>query len=77
MGKGQNFLNMGKNNAKIFELDPLQKVSFKDVAGIDEVVDEVKEVDFIGIDWSEFSFYSKLRGNTGICSSAGNDSRNC
>jgi cell division protease FtsH len=44
MGKGQSFLNVGKNNAKIFEADPLQKVTFQDVAGIDEAVDEVKEV---------------------------------
>jgi cell division protease FtsH len=45
MGKnGPNFLNLGKNKAKIFEVDPSNKVTFEDVAGVDEAVEEVKEV---------------------------------
>jgi cell division protease FtsH len=44
MGKGANFLNLGKNKAKIYEVDPSQKVTFEDVAGVDEAVEEVKEV---------------------------------
>lgn len=44
MGKGANFLNLGKNKAKIYEADPSQKVTFEDVAGVDEAVEEVKEV---------------------------------
>ncbi len=45
MGKGgPGFLNIGKNQAKIYEVDPSQKVTFKDIAGIDEAVEEVKEV---------------------------------
>jgi cell division protease FtsH len=44
MGKGNNFLNIGKNKAKIYEADPSQKVTFEDVAGVDEAVEEVKEV---------------------------------
>jgi cell division protease FtsH len=45
MGKGgPGFLNLGKNKAKIYEVDPSQKVTFEDVAGVDEAVEEVKEV---------------------------------
>jgi cell division protease FtsH len=44
MGKGSNFLNLGKNKAKIYEVDASQKVTFEDVAGVDEAVEEVKEV---------------------------------
>jgi cell division protease FtsH len=44
MGKGSNFLNLGKNKAKIYEVDESQKVSFVDVAGVEEAVEEVKEV---------------------------------
>jgi cell division protease FtsH len=44
MGKGSNFLSMGKSKAKIYEVDSSQKVSFEDVAGVDEAVEEVKEV---------------------------------
>jgi cell division protease FtsH len=44
MGKGGNFLNLGKNKAKIYEADPSQKVTFEDVAGVEEAVEEVKEV---------------------------------
>jgi cell division protease FtsH len=44
MGQGPNALNIGKNKAKIYEVDPSQKVTFQDVAGVDEAVEEVKEV---------------------------------
>jgi cell division protease FtsH len=44
MGKGTSFLNLGKNKAKIYEVDASQKVTFEDVAGVDEAVEEVKEV---------------------------------
>lgn len=45
MGKGgPDFLNLGKNKAKIFEADPSQRVNFEDVAGVDEALEEVKEV---------------------------------
>jgi len=44
MGKGANFLDLGKNKAKIYEADPSKKVTFEDVAGVDEAVEEVKEV---------------------------------
>ena len=44
IGKGANFLNIGKNKAKIYEADSSQKVTFEDVAGVDEAVEEVKEV---------------------------------
>jgi cell division protease FtsH len=44
MGKGASFLNLGKNKAKLYEVDPSQKVTFEDVAGVDEAVEEVKEV---------------------------------
>ncbi len=44
MGHGPDFLNIGKNKAKIYEADPSRKVTFEDVAGVDEAVEEVKEV---------------------------------
>ncbi len=44
MGKGPSVLNIGKSKAKIYEYDPEKRVTFKDVAGIDEAVEEVKEV---------------------------------
>jgi cell division protease FtsH len=44
MGQGPNFLNLGKNKAKIYEVDPSLKVTFDDVAGVDEAVEEVMEV---------------------------------
>ncbi len=44
MGPGPQVLNIGKNKAKIYAEDPKNKVTFKDVAGIDEAVEEVKEV---------------------------------
>ena len=41
---GPDFLNIGKNKAKIFEVDASQKVTFEDVAGVDEAVEEIREV---------------------------------
>jgi len=44
MGKGAGFLDVGKNKARIYAADESQKVTFEDVAGVDEAVEEVKEV---------------------------------
>jgi cell division protease FtsH len=44
MGKGVGFLDVGKNKARIYAVDSSQKVTFEDVAGVDEAVEEVKEV---------------------------------
>lgn len=44
MGKGAGFLDVGKSKARIYAVDPSQKVTFEDVAGVDEAVEEVKEV---------------------------------
>jgi len=45
MGKtAGGFLDVGKNKARIYAVDPSQKVTFNDVAGVDEAVEEVKEV---------------------------------
>ena len=47
-GGGANVLNVGKSKAKIYAQDTTNKVTFKDVAGIDEAVEEVQEVvDFL------------------------------
>ena len=44
MGKGAGFLDVGKNKARIYAVDEAHKVTFEDVAGVDEAVEEVKEV---------------------------------
>jgi len=44
MGRGPGYLNIGKNKAKVYEADRSLKVSFSEVAGVDEAVEEVKEV---------------------------------
>ncbi len=44
MGGGANVLNVGKSKAKIYAESTQNKVTFKDVAGIDEAVEEVKEI---------------------------------
>ena len=44
MGKGAGFLDLGRNKARIYAVDPSRKVSFEDVAGVDEAVEEVNEV---------------------------------
>ncbi len=48
MGGGANVMNIGKSKAKIYAEDSKTKVTFEDVAGVDEVLDEVREiVDFL------------------------------
>jgi cell division protease FtsH len=44
MGKGTSVLNIGKSKAKIYAEDPKNMVTFEEVAGIDEAVEEIKEV---------------------------------
>jgi len=45
MGKGgPNILNVGQNKAKLYEVDPNNKTTFADVAGIDEAMEETQEV---------------------------------
>ncbi|HDK16376.1 MAG TPA: ATP-dependent zinc metalloprotease FtsH, partial [Nitrospirae bacterium] len=44
MGGGPGVLNVGKNKAKIYAEDTKNKITFEDVAGIDEAVAEVKEI---------------------------------
>ncbi len=41
---GPSALSIGKNKAKIYEADTSKRVTFKDVAGIDEAVEEVSEL---------------------------------
>jgi cell division protease FtsH len=43
-GEGHNMLNLGKNKAKIHADDPKKSVKFSDVAGVDEAVEEVREI---------------------------------
>ncbi len=43
-GAGNPMLTLGKNRAKIHAEDPKNKVTFQDVAGVDEAVEEVKEL---------------------------------
>src|SRR5690606_18465349 len=44
MGGGPSVLNVGKSKAKIYQLDAASAVKFSDLAGVDEAVEEVKEV---------------------------------
>ncbi len=44
MGKGPASLNMGNRQPKIVEADPANPVRFKDVAGVDEALEEINEV---------------------------------
>jgi cell division protease FtsH len=58
-GKSNPMLSFGKNNAKIYAEDPKNQVTFNDVAGVDEAVEEVKElVNFL----KDPNKYSKLGG---------------
>ncbi len=43
-GSRGSVLSIGRNKAKIFAEDPRNQVTFKDVAGVDEAVEEVREV---------------------------------
>ncbi len=48
MGGGANVMSIGKSKAKIYASDPKTRVTFRDVAGVDEVIAEVSEiVDFL------------------------------
>ncbi len=44
MGGGPGVLNVGKSKARIYAEDVKNKITFRDVAGIDEAVEEVKEI---------------------------------
>ena len=44
MNRGGKALSFGKSNARMFVSDPKNRVTFKDVAGIDEVKDELIEI---------------------------------
>lgn len=44
MGQGPSALNIGKSKAKVYEVDPDNKVRFVDVAGVDEAIEETREV---------------------------------
>jgi cell division protease FtsH len=41
---GRGVLNIGQSKAKIYEADPATRVTFADVAGVDEAVEETREV---------------------------------
>ncbi len=43
-GGGRGVLSIGRNKAKIYEADASNQVTFGDVAGVDEAVEETKEV---------------------------------
>lgn len=48
MGGAGNVMNIGKNKAKIYAEDSKTKITFQDVAGVEEVIEEVRElVDFL------------------------------
>lgn len=48
MSGGGNVMSIGKSKAKIYAADPKTKVTFSDVAGVEEVIEEVRElVDFL------------------------------
>jgi cell division protease FtsH len=48
MSGGGNVMNIGKSKAKIYATDSKSRVTFKEVAGVDEVIEEVREiVDFL------------------------------
>jgi len=44
MGQGPAALNVGKSKAKVYAADESSKVRFADVAGVDEAVEETKEI---------------------------------
>jgi cell division protease FtsH len=44
MGKGPGMLNVGKSEAKIYEVDPESRVRFSDLAGVDEAIEETREI---------------------------------
>jgi cell division protease FtsH len=44
MGGGPNVLRMGQSHAKIYEVDPATRVHFTDLAGVDEAIEETREI---------------------------------
>lgn len=44
MGAGGQLFNIGKSRAALFDQDNMVKITFKDVAGLDEAKEEVKEI---------------------------------
>ncbi len=44
MGRGPNVLQMGKSRAKVYEVDPASRVHFSDLAGVDEAIEETREI---------------------------------
>jgi len=44
MGKGPGVLSVGQSKAKIYEVDPESRVRFSDVAGVDEAIEETREI---------------------------------
>ena len=44
MGNGPSVLSVGKNKAKIVEMDPASRITFSDVAGLDEPIEESQEL---------------------------------
>jgi cell division protease FtsH len=48
LGRGQSVLSVGQSKAKIYEVDPKSRVRFQDLAGVDEAIQETREVvDFL------------------------------
>jgi cell division protease FtsH len=44
MGGGPGALSVGKSKAKVYEADPKSRVRFADVAGVDEAIEETREI---------------------------------
>jgi cell division protease FtsH len=44
MGRGQGMLSVGQSKAKIYEVDPESRVRFSDLAGVDEAIEETREI---------------------------------
>jgi len=44
MGRGPSVLQMGQSRAKIYEVDPATRVHFSDLAGVDEAIEETREI---------------------------------
>jgi len=44
MGGGPNMLSVGQSKAKIYEVDPESRVRFSDLAGVDEAIEETREI---------------------------------
>jgi len=44
MGRGPGMLSVGQSKAKIYEVDPESRVRFSDLAGVDEAIEETREI---------------------------------